>query len=94
MSNERERFEAWYRSEAFPFIRPTDYNMHGFRQIHSSEYWCSDVQEKWLTWQAATAATARECADIIDNVTDDDWSYYRQGDISDRIRARFPMEPT
>jgi hypothetical protein len=64
MSADRERFQAWYASDAFPFARSTSFSLYGFSKRHADEYVCSDVQEKWLTWQAAIAATAKECAEI------------------------------
>lgn len=59
----RERFEAWYASSAYPMTRPIGWHTNGFRQNHN-EYWVGEIQEEWLTWQAAERETARRCAEI------------------------------
>ena len=68
---DRERFEAWYASNAYPMTRPIGWHTNGFRLNHG-EYWVGEVQEEWLTWQAATAAAeqdkwaaVRRCAELI-----------------------------
>ncbi len=72
MSDSRERFEAWYASDAYPMTRPIGWHSNGFRQNHG-EYWVGEIQEEWLTWQAAwqardadVAQAVRRCAEIAE----------------------------
>ena len=93
MNDERKRFEAWYASDAYPMMRPIGWHTNGFRQSHS-EYWVGEIQEEWLTWQAAEAQAVRRCAEIVDAMALDKnvkWEFRAGIDrASYAIRAEFP----
>ena len=97
MSDSREqsrvRFEAWYASDAYPMTRPIGWHTNGFRQNHN-EYWVGEIQEEWLTWQAAERETARKCAEIAWTSQAGDGRKQFRSDTgrkcADAIKAAFP----
>lgn len=73
----REEFEAWY--EKTRGIKP-----HWFSRDQCYEGFAA---EHWPAWQAATAATARKCAEIAS----EGFNHAYTGDeIADAIHDAFP----